>query len=88
MQHHGPERPYRRNWSPYPPPSPSTVLTPRKPQPPPPHLLHGVYALIGPLPETEAKQGREECMAKGHSDKLASGLEGGADGKEEGYIEI
>lgn len=56
-------------------------------QPPPPHLLHGVYPLIGPLPETEAKQGREECMAKGHSDKLASELGGGGvggDGKGEG----
>lgn len=57
---------------------------------PPPHLLHGVYPLIGPLPETEAKQGREECMAKGHSDKLASGLEGGGDGRGgwEGCMEI
>lgn len=51
---------------------------------PPPHVLHGVYPLIGPLPETEAKQGREECMAKGHSDKLASGLGGGGDGNWEG----
>lgn len=42
--------------------------------------LHGVYALIGPLPEAGAKQGREECMAKGHSDRLAS--EGGEREKE------
>lgn len=58
-------------------PHPPLHPHPPKTQTPPPHLLHGVYPLIGPLPETEAKQGREECMAKGHSDKLASGLEGG-----------
>lgn len=60
--------------------APTTTTVPT----PPPHLLHGVYPLIGPLPETEAKQGREECMAKGHSDKLASGLGGGGDGNGEG----
>lgn len=42
--------------------------------------LHVVYALIGTLPEAGAKQGREECMAKGHSDRLAS--EGGEREKE------
>lgn len=58
--------------APPPPPPPLHIHqhhhhSPKKPQP-----LHGVYPLIGPLPETEAKQGSKECMAKGHSDKPAS----------------